>query len=160
MAGSVPSSSKNVSNSGQMSNNSAVTGATGGQSNVTNITSSNGAPGKNGSPSTVTINGRGSSSISPPVGPYSVPPIPGVSPGKGGSIIIDPAMGATHPMPATGQLDQARSAYAQVEGHLAQARQQALAQARFAGQPIQDQVNSAFDTATNSLANQRKSAGY
>ena len=124
------SSVKNVSNSGQMSTSTQTTGATG---NVINNNTIRATPGSDGAPGTSTP-------------PPTISDIPGTISDPAGNITITP-----------GQSDSFKSAYATAEGHLAQARQQALAAV-----PAQyrDQVNASFDTASSQLAEQKKRLGY
>lgn len=74
---------------------------------------------------------------------------------KQGSYSVNTATGVTHPVGDYG--DTARSAYTQVEGQLAQARQQALGQVP---REYHDRVNAAFDTANTQIAEHRKKMGY
>lgn len=79
---------------------------------------------------------------------------PGVEFTKGG-VSVNPSTGVTHPVGDYG--DTIRSAYTQVEGHLTQARQQALGQVP---REYHDRVNQAFDTANTQIAEHRKRMGY
>lgn len=72
-----------------------------------------------------------------------------------GSVSVNPSTGVTHPVGDYG--DTVRSAFTQVEGHLTQARQQALGQVP---REYHDRVNQAFDSANTQISEHRKRLGY
>ena len=127
---------RNISNTGQMSTQTSTTGATGSVTNTTNISS---IPGRDGTPGVVDA---------------AIRSTPGVEFNRG-SFSVNPQVGVTHPVGDYG--DTIRSAYTQVEGHLTQARQQALGQVP---REYHDRVNEAFDRAGTQISEHRKKMGY
>lgn len=126
---------KNVSNSGQMSTSSHSTGATGAAINTTNI-SYTGPAGTPGSPSNVNA---------------QITSTPGMGVGSNGSYTLN------FPSSGVDMGEAARSAFAQAEGGLAQARAKALGAVP---REYHDRVNEHFDRASTQISEHRKKMGY
>lgn len=146
----VTSNVRNVSNTGQMSTSTQTTGATGAVRNTNNFTVTQGSPGASGT-SSVSYTPPGSSNA---LSPQDLTPnitIPGITV-TGGNVTVSPELGGSVDVG-----ERVRGAFTEIEGRLAQERQRALG---MVPEQFKGQVNTAFDTASANISEQRRRLGY